>query len=206
MIAGWNGGARRSLCGVALALALGAALLCGAFPAAAWADDERDESENAVNTQQLPDSSFIYDTSIAALGGADAYYDEQTVQVVGEVVGDNISASLDGRRRWITLAATEEGGTSTVSVLMSAESAARIDAYGKYGVTGTMLQVRGTFHLVCPEHEGLTDLHADIVSVVEKGQRHEDPLVWKDFVPGAVLVLAGLVLAGVFYYLRERQR
>ncbi len=89
---------------------------------------------------------------------------------------------------------------------MTAEQAAKIDTYGKYGTTGTKLQVRGTFHLVCTEHEGLTDLHADIVTVVEKGKHHEDEFDVNAFVPGAIATALGLALMGVFYYLRERQR
>ena len=64
-----------------------------ALPAAAHADEPA-EGDNAVNTQQLPDSSFIYDTSIVDLSGADAYYDNQTVQVTGEVIGDSIRAGV----------------------------------------------------------------------------------------------------------------
>ena len=70
-----------------------------ALPAAAHADEPA-EGDNAVNTQQLPDSSFIYDTSIVDLSGADAYYDNQTVQVTGEVIGDSIRAGVSGRHRW----------------------------------------------------------------------------------------------------------
>ncbi|WP_278852801.1 hydrolase [Gordonibacter pamelaeae] len=172
------------------------------MPSSAFADDD----DNLVNPQQRPDSSFIYDTSIAALGNADAYYDNQTVQVVGEAIGDSIREGLDNRHRWITLAANEKDSTATVSVLMTAEQAAKIDTYGKYGTTGTKLQVRGTFHLVCTEHEGLTDLHADIVTVVEKGKHHEDEFDVNAFVPGAIATALGLALMGVFYYLRERQR
>lgn len=185
-----------------IALALAVSLAAALSPLPAFADD----GENLVNPQQRPDSSFIYDTSIAALGEADAYYDNQTVQVVGEVVGDSIREGVDGRHRWITLMAIEKGVDATVSVYMTAEQAAKIDTYGKYGTTGTKLQVRGTFHLVCSEHEGLTDLHADIVTVVEKGKLHEDAFDAGAFVPGAVAVAVGLVLLGVFYYLRERQR
>ena len=184
------------------AFVVAASLVVALSPPAAFADDD----ENLVNPQQRPDSSFIYDTSIAALGEADAYYDNQTVQVVGEVVGDSIREGMDGRHRWITLMAIEKDSDATVSVYMTAEQAAKIDTYGKYGTTGTRLQVRGTFHLVCAEHEGLTDLHADIVTVVEKGKLHEDAFDVNAFVPGAVAAALGLVLLGVFYYLRERQR
>lgn len=183
------------LCAVTLAFAC--------LPLApAYAEDD----DNVVNEQQLPDSSFVYDTSIMALAGANSSFDNQTVQVVGEVIGDSIREGLDNRHKWITLAANEKDSTSTVSVSMTAEQAAKIDTYGKYGTTGTKLQVRGTFHLVCTEHEGLTDLHADIVTVVEKGKHHEDEFDVNAFVPGAIATALGLALMGVFYYLRERQR
>ena len=122
----------------------------GALSAVAYADEPA-EGDNAVNTQQLPDSSFIYDTSIGDLAQADSYFDNQTVQVVGEAVGDAIRSGLDGRHRWITLSA--EGDSSTISVHMTSEQAAKIDTVGKYGARGTMLQVRGTFYLVCPDHD-----------------------------------------------------
>ena len=154
--------------------------------------------------EEPPDSSFIYDTSITDLGTADTYYDNQTVQVTGEVVGDKISEGLSGRRCWITL--TSPNDSSTVTVLMSSESAAKIDAFGAYGTKGTTLQVQGTFHLACPEHEGLSDLHAEVVTAVEPGKVTEDPLDLGMFAPGAAVVALGLAMMGVFYWLRERQR
>lgn len=192
---------------IACALVVLAAALWACAPALAWADDrsgaEADDG-NSVNTQQLPDSSFIYDTSIIDLGTADTYYDNQTVQVVGEVVGDSIRASLGGGHRWITLAAP--GGAATLSVYMSSESAAKIDTFGEYGSTGTSLQVRGTFHLVCPDHDGLSDLHAEVVSVVEPGSHHEDEFDLNRFVPGIATVAVGLAMMAAFYWIRERRR
>lgn len=183
-----------------LAMACAMALVCGT--AVAYADEG--DGENVVNPQQLPDSSFIYDTSIADLATADTYFDNQTVQVVGEVVGDNIAATPDGRHRWITLANTD--GSANVAVYMSSESAAKIDRFGAYGVTGTTLQVRGTFHLVCSEHDGVTDLHAEVVSVVSAGRDHPDTFEYEKFLPGLVAVVIGLIMLLVFYILRERQR
>lgn len=184
-----------------LIVAIAAVLaLCFAGHAVAFADDE----ENAVNTQQLPDSSFIYDTSIVDLATADTYYDNQTVQVVGEVTGDSISASTDGRHRWITL--SSEDGSARIATYMSSESAAKIDRYGRYGVTGTTLQVRGTFHLVCDDHDGATDLHAEVVSAVKQGRDHPDTFDLTKYIPGAVVTAIGLVMMLVYYWLRERQR
>ena len=183
--------------------ALALALSLYMSPAVALAEGE---DENTVNPQQLPDSSFIFDTSIADLSSADSYYDNQTVQIVGEAVGDSIAVEGDPDHRWITLMSRDPSSNASISVFMTDEQAERIDAFGKYGTTGTMLQVRGTFHLVCPEHSGLTDLHAEHVSVVDKGKHHEEPFSLEAFIPGAVVVAVGLVVTSVFYWLRERRR
>lgn len=169
---------------------------------AAWADEPADGS-NAVDVTQLPDSSFIYDTSITDLSTADTYYDKQTVQVTGEVVGDRIDAG-DGHHCWITLASAVDA--STVSVYMTNESAAKIDMYGAYGRKGTTLQVRGTFQLACPSHDGVSDLHAQVVSVTEKGKATPDEFKFEAFIPGIITIMIGLVMMAVFYLLRERQR
>ncbi|MCB7036744.1 hydrolase [Eggerthella sinensis] len=182
-------------------LALAVAIMLAAVPAYA---DEPAEGDNAVNTQQPSDSSFIYDTSIGALSQADSYYDGQTVQVVGEVVGDSIRAGMSGRHRWITL--STPGDSATIAVYMSNEAAAKIDTYGGYDTVGTILQVRGTFHLVCADHEGLSDLHAEAVTVLEPGKSTPDVFDFNAFIPGIVAVVIGFVLLGVFYWMRERQR
>lgn len=186
-----------AVCVVAL---LAVACVLGA-PRGAWADDD-----NLVNPQQRPDSSFIYDTAISALNSADTYYDNQTVQVVGEATGDIINADIVGDHKWVNLSSEEQGVTYSIAVYMRQGSAARIDTLGGYGKTGTTLQVRGTFHLVCPDHEGVTDIHADVVSVVDSGSQHPDEFSPQAFIPGAVAVAIGFVLMFVFYRLRERQR
>lgn len=181
----------------------GALAASGAFgAAAAWADEPADGS-NAVDVTQLPDSSFIYDTSITDLSTADTYYDKQTVQVTGEVIGDRIDAG-DGHHCWITLASAADA--STVSVYMTNESAEKIDMFGAYDRKGTTLQVRGTFQLACSSHDGVSDLHAQVVSVTEKGKVTPDEFKFEKFIPGIITVMIGLVMMAVFYLLRERQR
>ncbi|MEY8563055.1 hydrolase [Eggerthellaceae bacterium 3-80] len=171
----------------------------------AFADEvELNVDENLVNPQQLPDSSFIYDTSIEDLSAADAYYDNQTVQVTGEAVGDAIHATFDQKFSWITL--SNANNSATIAVFMTREAAARIDTFGRYQARGTILQVRGTFNLACPEHEGVSDLHADVVTVVDQGEHTEEPFDMNKFVPGIVVVVLGLVVTVLFYVIRERQR
>ncbi len=183
-----------------------AVLAFGSTPA--FADEPASQQDidegNAVNVQQRPDSSFIYDTSIDDLAAADTYYDGQTVQVTGEAVGDNIRANPLGDKRWITL--ESEGGTGYVSVYMTEEQAKNIDTFGEYGAVGTTLQVRGTYHLACRDHQGLSDLHAEVVSVVYPGSTEPDKRDMWAFAPGAALTAIGLILAVTYYVLRERQR
>lgn len=164
------------------------------------------EDDNLINPQQLPDSSFMYDTSIGDLSAADAYFDGQTVQVTGEAIGDNLIADAEGKYRWITLIAQDTGTNATITVYMSADEASLVDTFGKYGATGTMLKVRGTYHLTCSDHEGLSDIHAEAVTVVQKGKVSPDEFDIMEFVPGAVVVVVGLGLLLAYYHIRERRR
>ncbi|MEG0322789.1 MAG: hydrolase [Raoultibacter sp.] len=183
------------------ALALLAVLVFAWSTLPAWA-----EGENVVNPQQLPDSSFIYDTTIGDLAAADAYFDNQTVQITGEAVGDLIEDIDQPGWCWVEVGSRNAASNATVAVWMSRANAEKIDTFGKYGTTGTMLQVRGTFHLVCPEHTGISDLHADYVSVADRGKQHPDTFEPQNFIPGGIVIGLGIVVLGVFYFVRERQR
>ena len=190
---------------VLLAALAAAFCLFACMPAFAFADDGDDEDDsNLINPQQRPDSSFIYDSSIVDLSNADSYYDKQTVQITGEAVGDIIDAR-DGMV-WVTLAEASSSSNASVAVLMTRESASHIDTLGRYGTTGTMLQVRGVFHLACPEDQGLSDVHATSVAVVAKGIHHANEFRPEAFAVGAALTAIGFTLMGLFRYLRERQR
>lgn len=180
------------------------------------ADDEGAEPEpepepeidpkNRVNPQQMPDSSFLYDTSIAELANADPYMNNQTVQVVGEAIGD-ILAAVDGPSyAWVMLQEKVDNDYPQISVLMTRTQSDLIDNLGRYGVQGTKLQVRGQFHLSCPQHDGLTDLHAESVTVVARGSVAPDYLEWKQFLPGVVLFVVAGALLLVFRRLQEGQR
>ena len=190
---------------VLLAALAAAFCLFACMPAFAFADDGDDEDDsNLINPQQRPDSSFIYDSSIVDLSNADSYYDKQTVQITGEAVGDIIDAR-DGMV-WVTLAEASSSSNASVAVLMTRESASHIDTLGRYGTTGTMLQVRGVFHLACPDDQGLSDVHATSVAVAAKGSHHADEFRPEAFAVGAALTVVGFALMGLFRYLRERQR
>lgn len=177
--------------------------ICTLTPARAFGEES---DENLVDPTQRADNSFIYDTTIESLFEQASLYDDRTVQVVGEVIGDRIVATGHRGFCWITLTVTDVEDKSSISVLMSDEQANQIDRYGKYGVTGTILQVRGTYHQACGEHDGLPDIHAVNSSVMSKGVDHPDELNLRDFVPGILAIIIGSALMGAFYYARERTR
>lgn len=161
--------------------------------------------DNQVNTSQLPDSSFIYDVSIEELASADTYLDGQTVQVVGEVIGDRIHASDDGDYSWITLQSTDRS-YSEVGVYMPDSFINMIDGYGKYGTRGTVLQVRGTFNLACVDHQGANEIHAEHVSVISRSEKIDIPFSAGMLFPGLLLIFVGAISMLVFIVLQERQR
>lgn len=168
-----------------------------------------DEEKNAVNENQLPDTSFIYDSTIEELASADSYYDKQTVQVVGEATGDIVSVDFDDNNCWVMLweqSATHRGESNTLTVFMSKEDAELIDTLGSYSRKGTTLQVRGIYNLVCSEHNGVSDLHASHVAVTKRGSTVDHPFEIGMFLPGLFLLAVGGGLFYLFNRIRERQR
>ncbi len=169
------------------------------------------ETHNYVNERQMPNGSFLYDTSIEALAGADVFYDNETVVVTGEVVGDRRKGRLGTNCSWITLYSLKKTGEAnytpaSIEVYVSDSLADTIDTYGKYNTRGTYVQVSGTFHLVCADHEGLSDIHADSLTVDQQGAQSSDFFHVEMFLPGAIAVLAGLVVMFVHKFLTDRAR
>lgn len=197
-----------------------------AAPAAVWADEEAaadesaqsaegsgsdsgessgsgDDTGNRVYVNQLSDSSFLYQTAISDLAHADSYYEGQTVLIQGEVVGDCIADELYGNYCWITLQDQEQADPTTVSVHMTRDQAAAIDTYGEYGKVGTTLQVRGTFHLECADHQGLTDVHAEDASAIAAGYDNPAQVDKNLLIIAIVAAIGGAALLGVYHFKKE---
>lgn len=192
--------------GAMFALCLAVCLAIFAASPLAWADESDTLEGNTVNARQTADNSFLYDTSIYELTQADTTYQGNTVQIVGEVVGDNVRAEEDPGKRWITLEAIEEDHESSISVLVNEDDISLIDTYGGYNRKGTTLQVRGTFYLACPSHEGIFDIHAESVTLVAKGAETVDVFYIEQLIPGILLCALGIGLSVLYHFLRERER
>ena len=190
---------RTALCALLLAVAVASALFC-ATPA--WAEGE-ESSGNQVYVGQLSDSSFLYETSIADLAQASAYYEGLNVLVSGEVVGDRVNDETNGSRCWITLQDDAES-PSTIAVVMDKAQTDAIDTYGRYGQKGTTLQVFGTFHLSCRDHQGMSDIHAESASALEQGEADAPDVDRWVLIAGVGTVVLGLVLLALYQVRRER--
>lgn len=157
--------------------------------------------ENRVNPSQDADSSFLYDTSIDDLSGASAsILDEQTVQVQGEVIGDARKVDFDSEHFWITLQAEENNKFSTITVFCTKNTTDLIDTFGSYGRRGTTLQIRGTFHISCSEHDGLSDIHAESSSIKAYGNVVNPPLKLESLAFGFTMLIFGGIMIFIYVY------
>ncbi len=181
-------------------------VVLGTSPSFAWADEPETSSDNTVNTNQLPDSSFLYDVPISELTTADSFHDQQTVQVKGEVVGDLIADESDASRCWVSLQELDTEVPAVVSLYMTREFAKQIDAFGHYGQQGTTLQVMGTFHLACSDHQGLSDIHVETVSVVASGKTINNEASSILFSLAWIFPLVGVLLVLYYRHRNEQER
>jgi hypothetical protein len=140
------------------------------------------------------------DTTIVGLTNAGQQLDGQKVTIQGEAVGDILNAG-DGYR-WLTL---QDSGAS-ISVLVSEDDAAKVTHLGRYGQTGTRLEVSGEFQVDCAEHDGLIDVHATKVTVIDEGSEVASQFNILELEIGALLVIIGLCLLVLHRRLRERTR
>lgn len=193
---------RSALCSVAVfVLAVCTILSVSGY---AYADESSDDSTgNQVYPNQLPDSSFLYETAIADLVEADSYYEGQTVLVQGEVVGDCVNDEFKDSYCWITLQ-DDEDAPNVIAVYMSKSDSEIIDTYGGYETTGTQIQVTGTYHLECADHQGLSDVHVEQVSAVQEGYENTETVDNTFVVAGAAACVLGAILMGIFCICRER--
>ena len=139
-------------------------------------------------------------TTIVGLTNAGQQINGQKVVVKGEAVGDILNAE-DGYK-WLML---QDGGAS-ISVRVTNADAQKITHLGRYNQVGTTVEVSGVFALDCNQHDGLTDLHAETLKVLDPGHELESQLNIHEIEIGALLVVVGLCLIVLHWRLRERTR
>lgn len=122
-------------------------------------------------------------------------YDRQRVTLKGEVVGSLLPR---GEFTWVNVG----DGSTAVGVWVPASLAARISVTGGYAARGDLVEVTGVFSAACPVHGGDADLHAEVLTVLERGVRRSPGVSSWRWGTAAGLLLA----AGVASWLVARRR
>jgi len=138
--------------------------------------------------------------TVTGLSNAGTVLDGQEVDFTGEAVGDIINA--DSGHKWLTI---HDSGSS-ISVYVSDADAQKVTALGRYGQTGTTLEIVGVFHLACDQHDGLSDVHAASVTVINAGAPLEQHPNLRLLIFGGVLIIVGILLFILHNRLQERVR
>ncbi len=123
-------------------------------------------------------------------------YDGKTVVYKGEVIGD---VMLRGQFAWINL----RDESLCLGVFCPKELAGEIEYKGAYGFRGDTISVQGTFHRFCPQHGGDTDIHAQKLTVVQKGEAISYPLEPRKLKAGIILSAIAFALAILHLIVRK---
>lgn len=130
----------------------------------AGALSDRYESLKDLSTSLTDEEGVVIATRIGVLASTNRALNNSEVSFSGEVVGDVLNA--DEGCKWINLRGSSN---SVISGYVTDEQASLIQNVGDYHATGTTLQVVGTYHVACPEHQGELDVHAASVEVIDSG-------------------------------------
>lgn len=117
------------------------------------------------------------------------FYDGAKIEYEGEVIGDIM---VRGDFVWINV----NDGNRAIGVWAKQDLAKKIKIKGDYNYVGDKIKVKGTFNRACTQHGGDLDIHAEKISVIEKGHKIEHPLDPKKVIVTVVLLL--IVIAVIF--------
>lgn len=139
-------------------------------------------------------------TTIGELTSAGDSLDGLDVSVQGEAVGDIINA--EPGYKWITLL---DAGAS-MSVRVKDGDAAKIKYLGRHESQGTRVKVTGAFEVDCTAHDGLIDMHATSLTVLDEGYKIERAFDSNKILIGLGLLFLGVGIFVLHWRLRERTR
>lgn len=125
-------------------------------------------------------------------------YEGKTIVYEGEAIGDIIS---DGENVWVNV----RDETGAIGVFCPQELVEQIKHLGNYSFSGDIVSVRGIFHGSCSEHGGDVDIHAEKITVIQKGEEIGHPIEpWK--VKLSMVLPAIVFILGIIYLIVRRFR
>ncbi|MEA4912043.1 MAG: hypothetical protein VB092_05435 [Oscillospiraceae bacterium] len=126
----------------------------------------RAQAPAPLSSTQLIENGFDFNDTVVTYGG----------EVVGDILrrGDGV---------WINVS----DGANAIGVFIPAAEADKIENVGGYCVKGDTVALTGVFHRDCAQHGGDMDIHADAITITQRGCATQDA-------PSGALVLAAALL------------
>lgn len=141
--------------------------------------------------------AYAGSASLTELVNDKGVWDRQEVIVSGEAIGDRMER---GGYAWVNI--LDQG--AAVGVWGEKDLLRKISLLGDYDRVGDRVQVKGEFHLSCPEHGGDTDIHAREVKIVKSGYEVKHQVSPERMaLAGALLALAAAL--GIIVYHRAHR-
>ncbi len=123
-------------------------------------------------------------------------YDGKTVIYKGEVIGDIM---IRDEFAWINV----RDETGALGVFCARGLVSAISHRGSYKFKGDMISVWGIFNRSCSQHGGDTDIHAEKITIIQKGEEILHPLESQKVKRSIILPAIVLVLAIVHLIIRR---
>ena len=119
-------------------------------------------------------------------------YDGREVVFSGEVIGDILNT---GDHVWLNIS----DGSNAIGVWVEKAMAGDIQIAGRYSQHGDTVQVAGTYHRACPDHGGDLDIHAQSVTLTQRGYPVSHPVLWWKAVLAIALTLFALACVAITF-------
>ena len=96
-------------------------------------------------------------------------YNNQTIEVEGEVIGEPLVES-DGL--WVNILSK---GVNLGIFVFNPQEIKGITYWGSFRATGDIIKAKGTFYKECSAHQGV-DLHAYSIEIIERGSLRKETI------------------------------
>ena len=126
-----------------------------------------------------------------------AALDQQSVTFSGEVIGDIMRRGDYG---WINVS----DGSNAIGIWVKMTDQVAALTPGRYGEIGDEVSVTGVYHRACREHGGDLDIHAETLTLVQKGHAVTQPVIGWQLWLMCLLIPADAYLLYTLW--RRRQR
>jgi hypothetical protein len=123
-------------------------------------------------------------------------YDARTIIYQGEVIGDMM---LRGDFAWMNV----WDKTAAIGVFCPQELIGEIEYKGSYRFRGDIISVQGVFHRFCSEHGGDTDIHAEKITLIQRGEELAYPLGPQKIRLSIILPAVAFILVIIYTVIRR---